>query len=438
MSLMNSDNIDLKLAIQTGLMLLATVFNKAVPILFLPILTSYLTPEGFGYLAYILALAGLASIFIGLNTHTFLIVKWSTLSQVERQEYVSLTVKLSVFMTPIVTVFLLFWFMSFSSVQLSSEFAILIAFLSLMRAILLSFDAILQSEKSIGLLAGFNFFQIILHYGLAWLLLEFFVPSWEGKILGEMVALLTCTLIALALFRIENFIFFKSTKTHLIALRNYCSPLLVHLSAFWVLGSIDRIMLSELKGLEIAGIYSVAYTVGMSLDLIHQALAKLWVPWFYRLLNQGDAASKRQVVEFSYSYIVFSFLLLAMFLVLIPFFYDLLIDERYHGGKTITYLVAVGYSFELLRKVFIGHLFHLNRTVLIAIITLCAAALNAILNFTFIPAYGASAAAWTTVLSYALASIVTTALAIRLQDIRWQTYPNLIFGLVRPLSKNNF
>lgn len=431
-------NIKPKLATQAGLMLLATVFNKGIPLLFLPILTTYISPEGFGYIAYIayiLAVSGLASIFIGLNTHTFLIVKWSALDRVERQEYVSLIVKLSVFMKAIVTVFLLIWFMTFSSVKLTFYFIVLIAMLSLMRAIIVVFDAILQSEKLIDLLAGVTSLQVIIHFGIAWILLEFVVPSWEGKIWGEMVGLLTCSLIAFAYLRTKKLIFFKATNTHLRTLRNYCSPLLIHILAFWVLGSIDRIMLVELKGLEIAGIYSVAYVFGMFLDLFHQALAKLWVPWFYRLMNKNDDASKRQVVEFSYSYIFVSYLLLALFLILIPFFYDLLIDERYHGAESIVYIVALGYSFELLRRMFIGHLFHLNRTVSIAIITVCAAALNIMLNIAFIPAYGASAAAWTTVLSFALASIAAMTLAVRLQDMPWKMSPNLILGLFLPLSK---
>ncbi len=416
----------------TSVLTIATSITRAMPFLLLPLLTAYMSPEDFGYISYIGALAALAAIFIGFSSPSFLIVKWSKLQGSERVKFIAVMLKIGWIMSFVTLILLFFWLNYFSSLKLSIDIIIFIAIIAFARSLFLILDAVLQSTRALGTLAAFLVFQAFLHYGIALYLLEQMLPNWQGKFFGELISSIIVIIATFIYLSRTGLISLRSQRKHFYELTKYCAPLAFHILALWVMGSIDRIMLTEIKGLEAAGVYTVAYLIGMSLDFIHQALSKVWSPWFYRNINISDKQSKDSIVRFTYSYTFFTVLMLIAFLIIVPHIFEFFIDERYLKGAPVIAIVAFGYAFELVRKLFVGYLFALNKTLLIAKLTLLYALLNILLNSFLIPNYGVIGAAWATVLSYMIIAIATVNISMKLYGMPWRSFSISKNALLEP------
>jgi len=284
----------------------------------------------------------------------------------------------------------------------------------------------------IQILAIFLLLQAFLHYGAALYLLESTLLNWKGKFFGELFASMIITFISLLYLGRNRLISLYSKRKYFTYLAKYCTPLVFHLLGLWVMGSIDRIMLSEIKGLEIAGIYFVAYTIGMSLDFLHNALSKVWTPWFYRNVVNSENQTKDSIVSFTYSYIIFGALILMAFINIVPYLFEFFIDERYLEGTPVIVIVAFGYTLELVRKLFVGYLFVLNKTILIASLSISTAILNILLNIWLIPNFGMLGAAWATTLSYLAITIATIIISSRINNMPWNKFSCSIIALYKP------
>ena len=419
--------------LDASILLIISVITRGLPFLLLPLLTVYLSPEDFGYVAYLGSLVALGTIFVGCNSHSFLIVKWSEIDVDQRISFIAITLKIAGFMSFLVFICLVIWFNLFSSLKFHFSIMIFITLMALSRSLFLTLDAVLQSNKMLRPLAAILSLQTFLHYGIALFLLEYTLQNWQGKFFGELLASLTVGFITIAYFKRNRLLSLRSQKYHFREVTKYCSPLVFHLLGLWVMGSIDRIMLVEMKGLEAAGIYTVAYTLGMSLDFIHQALSKVWSPWFYRSILSPDKKIKKSIVRFTYSYIFFAVLMLIVFVLTVPHIFDFFIDKRYSQATPVMAIIALGYTLEVFRKLFIGYLFTLNKTTLIAALTFIAAILNIVLNSWLIPNFGIQGAAWATVLTYAVISFITVVVSTKVHDMPWHQFGISVGAICTPL-----
>ena len=141
------------------LLTFVTFLTRGLPFFLLPLLTIYLSPEDFGLISYIGVFVALGAIFVGFNSHSFLLVKWSTLQASERVSLISLMLRINVFMFLLLIILLFFWFNYFSSINFAFNIIIFIAFISLSRCVFLILDVVLQSTRMIQILAIFLLLQ---------------------------------------------------------------------------------------------------------------------------------------------------------------------------------------------------------------------------------------------------------------------------------------
>ena len=186
------------------------------------------------------------------------------------------------------------------------------------------------------------------------------------------------------------------------------------------MGSIDRIFLSSMIGLEATGVYTVAYTMGALIGIVHDALLKVWSPEFYKRIKDATVQTKIKILKFKYLYIVGSILMYGVFLLVMPFVFEVMVDEKFHEGYKIIPIVALGLTFEALRKLFIGYHYNLGKNNRIAVITISAGIINAGLNYLLIPTYGIMGAAYATLLAYIVVFIFTIIDLNLIENINWR------------------
>lgn len=399
--------------------IIGVLLSRGLPFLLVPVITSYLSPSEYGYLAYIGTLIALATIFSGFQPHLFLIVKWGVLDSEQRSDYLTLALFLTVFVGLIVGGIFELGLKPLISIDISLTTVLAMSLIAISRSMYLVFDATLQSERQLKKLSLFMVVQTIIHYGLAVYFLDAIFQDWRGKFYAELVT-------AFASFIVVTFWIHKtlrfSFRLKLSQARNllaYTFPLTFHVLGIVVMGSIDRIMIAEMMGLEASGIYAVAYLFGAIIGMVHDALLKVWSPIFYNKIKTQSYSEKLNIVLASYGYIIGSILFLMLFVMIMPFIFVFMLPMPYHAGGIVIPIIALGCTVEAIRKLFVAYLFSKDKVKLIAAISIIAALINVTLNYLLIPRAGLFGAAWATVLTYLAISVYTVLVSSKTSPMPW-------------------
>lgn len=192
-------------------------------------------------------------------------------------------------------------------------------------------------------------------------------------------------------------------------------PLIAHGLALTILAQSDRTMITAIVGADKTGIYSVVYNFSMIATALTSALGGVWQPWYLSKLKSGSDLDFKRINDMTKGYTLFMTIVLCGVMMLAPEVLMLLASNEYWEGIMIippivlANLVTFIYSFY----VDIEH-FH-KKTKVIAGNTMLAAITNIILNLIFINLCGYEAAAYTTIVSYALSLLVHYSYAKKLE-----------------------
>ena len=183
----------------------------------------------------------------------------------------------------------------------------------------------------------------------------------------------------------------------------YSLPLIFHGLANTVLAGFDYTMITAYRSASETGIYSVAFTLGMSIGVIKSSMESVWIPWFTEHMN----SNKKEVVNtMAQKYIGINTVLCICVMLCLPEVLYLFTDRAYWGGASLIPPIVLASFITILYSLSVDVEYYYKTTKFIAINTIIAAIVNMILNFLFIPKYGALAAAYTTVASYFLSFVL--------------------------------
>lgn len=206
------------------------------------------------------------------------------------------------------------------------------------------------------------------------------------------------TLLVLQAYR--GRVFFR--KKHWCYALGFNIPLIPHYLSGTILSQGDRIMIQHMVGESAVGIYSVAYSIGMLVQLFTNAINNSITPWMYENLNQKNYRNIRKNIN----YIL---LFLAGIIIALCFFVPELVlifgSEEYYNAIYVVPPVASSVYFIFLYNIFAIPQMYCEKQQFMAVASVCAAGLNIVLNAIFIPIFGYYAAGYTTVVSYIVYSV---------------------------------
>ena len=174
-------------------------------------------------------------------------------------------------------------------------------------------------------------------------------------------------------------------------------PLFVHYMSVYILDQFDRIMIQKMVSIAAAGIYSVAYNVGMLMKIVTQSINSALVPWQYEMLEKRQFKRVDDLLFVVYILIAGVALMLSCFA---PEAMRILANEKYYGGVYCIPPVALGLVFSFMYTTFanVEIFYGLNKFTMY--VSLAGAVLNIVLNYIGIQLFGYTAAAYTTLLCY--------------------------------------
>lgn len=179
-------------------------------------------------------------------------------------------------------------------------------------------------------------------------------------------------------------------------------PLIPHYLSGTILNQGDRIMIENMEGESEVGIYSVAYSVGMLVQLFTNAINNSLTPWMYDKLNRKEYKNIRKVVNCILLFLGGIIIMLCFF---VPELIRIFAAEEYYEAIYVVPPVASSVYFIFLYNIFAIPQMYYERQKFMSVASIIAAVLNILLNLAFIPIFGYYAAGYTTVVSYIIYSI---------------------------------
>ena len=174
-------------------------------------------------------------------------------------------------------------------------------------------------------------------------------------------------------------------------------PLLPHSLSLTILGSSDRIMIRNMVGAAEAGIYSVAYSAGVVVNVLKKSIVDALKPWLYQKIKEQDYGLIRSTVNIVMVLVTF---ISAVFIALAPEIIFVMAPVQYHEAVYVIPPVAASSYFTFLYNIFsiVGMYYEKTKKIMVASVS--GAVLNLVLNVICINLFGYIAAAYTTLICY--------------------------------------
>lgn len=179
-------------------------------------------------------------------------------------------------------------------------------------------------------------------------------------------------------------------------------PLLPHYLSGMILNQGDRVMIDRMVGKSEVAFYSVAYNIGLLVQIFTRAINNSFIPWMYQKIKKGDYSGIQKTMNFLLviiSTMGFGLMMCSPELVL------LFGSSKYANAVYVIPPVAASVYFIFLYNLLAIPQFYFEETRFLAVSSFIAAALNIGLNYVFIKIYGYIAAGYTTLTCYVIYSL---------------------------------
>ncbi len=179
-------------------------------------------------------------------------------------------------------------------------------------------------------------------------------------------------------------------------------PLIPHYLSAVLLNQADRVMIRMFDSVSKVGIYSVAYNIGMLMQLFTNAINSSLTPWTYDKLNKKAYKSIRKNTTTLLLMLASAIVCMLLF---VPELVKIFATSEYYEAIYVVPPVACSVYFIFLYNIFAIPQMYYESQKFMSIASIAAAVLNIILNYIFINLFGFLAAGYTTVACYLCYSI---------------------------------
>ena len=219
-------------------------------------------------------------------------------------------------------------------------------------------------------------------------------------------------------------------KALLPRMLKYSLPMVVIGFAGIINEMLDRVLLKQLlpydlpTNMKMLGIYGACYKLSILMSLFIQAFRFAAEPFFFSYAGKTDARIiYAKVLHYFVVFCVFIFLLVTLFIDFFKYF----VGPEFRSGLDVVPIL-------LLANLFLGIYVNLSiwykltdRTLIGAFVSLAAAALTIYLNLRWIPVYGYMGSAWAHLIGYAGMAVVSYALGQIYYPVKYEVFKILAY-----------
>ena len=381
----------------------ANMATKALGFISLPILTRLLSTSDYGIINIFTSYIGIIIVLATFSSHTAI-----------GRYYYEKDRKLNTFVGTSIILTSFFIFLSFSGLiilkeqfisitSLPSSTFIYIFPLVIFEVINSIFTQIYQAQRKSKSIALLNILKTYIGFGLTILIiLSLNAEKYLGQIISNtIVGFLSSIYI---LYKIKRYIKIDFLVKNVNYIFKYSIPLIPYYLSGIILAQFDRIMIGSTIGSKEAGLYSLAYNIGMLLAVFSSSINSAFFPNYYKYMNSQNYSAHDKEVDKLFRLICVAAIGLIYFGQEIGM---LLSDKSFHEALPLVPIVVIGYLFYSIFVLYNRNIDYVKKTFFASVIVILSGVLNIVLNSIFIPRYGYFAGAYTTAISYLFMGIIT-------------------------------
>lgn len=399
----------------------ANILNAGIPFLLLPILTRVLTPADYGTVAMFGIVLSVLGAFTGLSVHGAIGVRYFQLGKKELAEYVGTCVGILVVSSSVLSLLVAVfgsWLAGVSGVP--SDWLLVAVVLSgfqFLGNIRLTLWQVTGEAKRYG---AFQITQSLLNAAISLILILAVGMAWEGRVLGQTVAVTLFGVIALGWLLRDGLLRFPSEwRVHSRNALKFGVPLIPHVIGGLLIVAADRFIIVRLLDVAQAGIYMVALQVGQALGLITDSFNKAYAPWLMKNLSKPTEALRLKIVRGTYIYFVIVLMTATIFGISAPLFLDFLVGESFRAAGELVIYIALGFAFAGCYFMVTNYIFFESKTKFLAYLTFLTGLVNITLMFILVEKNGITGAGQAFMVTNALSFVGTWWLAQKLHPMPW-------------------
>lgn len=211
-------------------------------------------------------------------------------------------------------------------------------------------------------------------------------------------------------------------------MKSYSKPFIINSISWWINNALDKYLVLFFCGINLTGIYSIAYKIPSMLEVVQNIFAQAW-----QISAIKEYKSKEANAFFSTMYKYYNFILIMTVLIILLFLKPiskiLFAKEFYAAWKFVPFLL-LAILFGALSG-FLGSLYAANKdSKMYAKSTLIGAISNIILNLILIPIFNAYGAAIATFISYLVVWIIRVKNVKKYLELKIEHKKNTIIYLL--------
>lgn len=229
---------------------------------------------------------------------------------------------------------------------------------------------------------------LVIYNAIALLLVFFYMPSVQSLVYASFS---TFFIVApIAFLRIRKHIKFYIDKQCVYEVFRYSSPMLLMIVFSWVLHFSDRLFIANMSSYEAAGVYSLAAKIVTIIGLFAGAIFQAYAPYFYNIVNTMREKDAKPKLRETNSTITLIICLLGIAIVMFSkSVLKLFFSSEYEYSLIFIYLLTFSMVFTQHSGLLNVMIYQNKKTMAISMITIVAGILSVILNYLFIPLFGA-------------------------------------------------
>lgn len=373
--------------------LICSILQKGISVITTPIFTRLLTTEEYGLYSVYVSWESILVIFTSLRLDYTVFNKGMSKYKDNRNGYVaSMQILTTIFSIICLGIYLLFRYQINTFTELTTSIMLLILLQCLVYP---SYNFWMLKERYEYRYIRFTVVVVLMTIinAVIGVLAVIGIPGNHGFIrIVTNVLVYSVIGIVLYVFNFKNGI--KSAKKeHMKFAIVFNIPMIPHYLSMYVLHQSDRIMIQKIVGMVQTGIYSVAYSAGMVINIISTSLVNAITPWYYESLDNKKFSDIRRTflpLMMGMCLIVF------LFLLFVPEIMKIFAAKDYYEAIYIIPPISASIIFSTMYSFFsIPEYYHdANKFSMVA--SIIAAIINIITNYIFINMFGYLAAGFTT------------------------------------------
>ena len=378
----------------TSIYALGDIIPRLIGFVSLPILTRYLSPSDYGIVNYVNTLNTflLALGFLSINTY-FLVFFYRCKNKDEQKKLLGNLSSFIVLFNAIVAIVLLFFgeyfFKALGSNIPFYPYIIIAVFTNFFNLFSILPSALFRVLEKPMPLTILNISRGIIAFALTLVL----VIQYDYTALGVLYANLIVNFIFAFVFMymIRNHIVWNLNFKQIKKVLAFSLPLVPGAIAYYLTTISDRILIDKYLSLDDLGIYSIAATIALILNIFSFGAYKAFEPYIFKNWESDRFVPIFQNIRNSFVYVL---LIGVLFLsVFAKEFFFLMTDVQFHNAYWYVPMIIVGVYSSSLSLLYGTIITARGQTKLNSMIVIIGATISVTLNIIFLPKYGLLTAA---------------------------------------------